>query len=178
MLLEQLFTGKIRLKLMMRLFLNPSMRVFLRGLEREFDVSSNTVRLELGKLQEMKLIQEYENGENSKVKEYGVNVEHPMYSSLRNIILQYAGLDQIVEQILEKLGDVTRVYLTGELAEGKNSHFVDLILVGEVDKAYMIKLIEKVERLIGKKIRIAVFANNEFTKDKLDGVGTVMELYG
>jgi hypothetical protein len=42
----------------------------------------------------------------------------------------------------------------------------------------MIKLIEKVERLIGKKIRIAVFAPKEFHRNKLDGVGTVMELYG
>jgi hypothetical protein len=42
----------------------------------------------------------------------------------------------------------------------------------------MIKLIEKVEELIDKKIRIAVFAPQEFSKDKLDGVGTVMELYG
>jgi hypothetical protein len=178
MLLEQLFSGKIRLKLMMRLFLNPNMRVFLRGLEREFDVSSNTVRLELAKLQEMKLIQEYDNEENAKVKEYGVNRHHPMFASLRNIILQYAGLDQIVEHILEKLGDVTQVFLTGELAEGKNSHFIDLILVGDVDKHYLVRLIEKVEGLIGKKIRIAVFATNEFTRDKLDGVGTVMELYG
>jgi hypothetical protein len=44
-----------------------------------------------------------------------------------------------------------------KLAGGKNSHFVDLILVGDVDKLYMIRMIEKVEELIGKKIRIAVF---------------------
>jgi hypothetical protein len=87
-------------------------------------------------------------------------------------------LDQIVEQISEKLGEVSQVFLTGELAEGKNSLFIDLILVGVVDKTYMIRLIEKVERLIGKKIRIAVFTPQEFSKDKLDGVGTVMELYG
>ena len=34
------------------------------------------------------------------------------------------------------------------------------------------------EELIGKKIRIAVFDTQEFSRDKLDGVGTVMELYG
>jgi hypothetical protein len=126
----------------------------------------------------MKLVQEYDNEENAKIKEYGVNREHPMLSPLRHIILQYAGLDQIVDHILEKLGDVTQILLTGELDEVKNSHFVDLILVGEVGKVYMVRLIEKVEELIGKKIRMAVFDSQEFSRDKLDGVGTVMELYG
>lgn len=178
LILEQLFTGKIRLKLLVRLFLNPNTRVFLRGLEREFDVSSNTIRLELAKLTEMHLIQEFINEDNAKVKEYGVNRQHPMFSSLRHVILQYVGLDQIVEHILEKLGNVKAVYLTGDLAEGKNSPYVDLLLVGEVDRSYMLELIEKVEGLIGKKIRIALFHENEFNEVHLQGVGEVLQLYG
>ena len=178
MILEQLFTGKIRLKLLTRLFLNPNTRVFLRGLEREFDVSSNTVRLELAKLTEMHLIREYINEENTKVKEYGVNKEHPMFVSLRNVILQYIGIDQIMEYILNKLGEVSQVYLTGDLAEGKNSHYIDLILVGEVDRTYMFQLIEKVEQLIKKKVRIALFGMDEFKKEHLEGVGVVLKMYG
>ena len=178
MILEQLFTGKIRLKLLTRLFLNPNTRVFLRGLEREFEVSSNTVRLELAKLTEMHLIKEYINEENTKVKEYGVNREHPMFVSLRNIILQHLGIDQIMEHILNKLGDVSQVYLTGDLAEGKNSQYIDLILVGEIDRVYMFQLIEKVEQLIKKKIRIALFSMDEFKREHLEGVGVVLKMYG
>jgi hypothetical protein len=122
LILEQLFTGKIRLKLLTRLFLNPNTRVFLRGLEREFDVSSNTVRLELSKLTEMHAIKEYINEENTNVKEYGFNKEHPMFVSLRNFMLQYIGIVQFIENIPNKLGDVSMVYLTGDLAEVKNSH--------------------------------------------------------
>jgi hypothetical protein len=178
LILEQLFTGKIRLKLITRLFLNPNTRVFLRGLEREFAVSSNTVRLELAKLTEMHLIKEYNTEDNSKIKAYGVNMEHPMFSSLRQIVLQYIGIDQLLEHILAKLGDVEEVYLTGELAEGRNSYFVDLILVGEVDRSYLYQLIEKVETLIEKKIRLALFRSFEFKPEHLGGVGTVLQLYG
>ncbi|MEN9385918.1 MAG: hypothetical protein RLZZ185_659, partial [Bacteroidota bacterium] len=39
--------------LLTKLLLNPASRVYLRGLERDLGVSSNTVRLELNKLQEM-----------------------------------------------------------------------------------------------------------------------------
>jgi hypothetical protein len=60
-----------------------------------------------------------------------------MFVTLPNVILQNIGIEQIMENILDKLGDVSRVYLTGDLAEEKNSHYIDLILVGEVDRTYM-----------------------------------------
>jgi hypothetical protein len=66
-----------------------------------------------------------------------------MFVLLRNAILQYIGIEQIMEHILNKLGDVSQVYLTVDLAEGKNSHYIDLILVGEVDCTYMFQLIER-----------------------------------
>ena len=113
--------------LLTKLLLNPASRVYLRGLERDLGVSSNTVRLELNKLQEMHLIQVQEEEENAKVKHYVVNQAHPMFQTLRGIILQFVGLDQIVDQIIKKLGNLDQVYLTGELAEGKNSPFVDLL---------------------------------------------------
>jgi hypothetical protein len=178
MILDHLFSGKIRLKLLMRLFINPDVRVFLRGLEREFDVSSNTVRIEINKLQEMNLIQEYKNNQNTKVKEYGANQDHPMFIPLRNILIQYAGLDGIVDHIFEKLGKVEYVFLTGDLAEGKNSNFIDLIAVGHLNKIYLINLIDKVESLTGKKVRIATFKHGEFSPANLEGVGPVMQLFG
>ncbi len=70
------------------------------------------------------------------------------------------------------------MYLTGDLAEGKNSHYIDLILVGEVDRTYMFQLIEKVEQLINKKIRIALFGIDEFKKEYLEGVGVFLKMYG
>lgn len=178
MVLEQLFKGKIRLKLLVKLFLNPNNKVFLRGLELEFNVSSNTVRLELGKLQEMQLIAEAENDSNARIKEYIANTQHPLFDSLRNIVFQYLGIDQIVEQILDKLGNVEKVYLTGALAEGRNANIVDLVLVGEVDKAYMYRLCEKAETLIDKKIRIATFLPTEFSKKSLKGIQQTVEIYG
>ncbi len=114
-LLDQLFTGKIRIRLLTKLLLNPAGKVYLRGLERELDVSSNTVRLELAKLSEMHLIQADNSDTQTKVKHYSVNTRHPLYSSLRSIILQHVGLDQILEKVVKKLGDLRKVYLTGGL---------------------------------------------------------------
>ncbi len=159
-----------------KLLLNPASKVYLRGLERDLGVSSNTVRLELNKLQEMHLIEAQDDSENTKVKNYVVNQGHPMFKTLRGIIMQFVGLDQIVDQIIKKLGNLDQVYLTGDLAEGKNSPFVDLVLVGEVDKPYLYQLIEKAEPLIQKKIRVGIYHNAEFTDAIISQLGIKMEL--
>jgi len=176
LVLDTLFSGKIRIRLLTKLLLNPASKVYLRGLERELGVSSNTVRLELNKLSDMHLIETQEDGANTKVKQYSVNTHHPLFTSLRSIILQYVGLDQIVEQIIQKLGNVDKVYLTGDLALGKNSTFVDLVLVGDIDKPYLYKLIEKVEPIIGKKIRVGLFSANEFNEEHLKDLGVMINL--
>jgi hypothetical protein len=99
-----------------------------------------------------------------------------MFKSLRGVIMQYVGLDQIIENVLDKLGNVDEVYLTGDLALGKNSPFVDLVLVGDIDKAYLYNLIEKAEVLINKKIRVGLYLPQEFTEEKLKEAGIFMKL--
>ena len=178
--IDKLFSGKIRLKLLTKLLLNPSTKVFLRGLERDLGVSSNTVRTELNKLSEMQLIEEQEQheGDNAKLKKYGANTKHPLFNSLRGIILQHVGLDKIVDSILNRLGNVNQVWLTGDLAEGKDSPFVDLVIVGDIEKAYLYQLIEKVEPQINKKIRVAVYCVKEFKAGVMKDGGVVMRLVG
>lgn len=174
--IDNIFSGKIRLALLTKLLLNPAGKVYLRGLERDLGVSSNTVRLELNKLQEIHLIEAQDDSDNTKVKNYVVNQGHPMFKTLRGIIMQFVGLDQIVDQIIKKLGNLDQVYLTGDLAEGKNSPFVDLVLVGEVHKPYLYQLIEKAEPLIQKKIRVGIYRNSEFTESIISQLGIKMEL--
>lgn len=175
LILDQLFTGKIRVKLLTKLLLNPAAKVYLRGLERDLGVSSNTVRLELNKLSDMRLI-EVKEDDGSNKKHYSVNTHHPLFDSLRGIILKYVGIDQILERVIYKLGNVEAVYLTGDLAEGRNAQFVDLVLVGDIDKHYLYQLTEKVEPLIDKKIRVGVFQSHEFHPEALADMGMVINL--
>jgi hypothetical protein len=178
LVLDSIFSGKIRIALLTKLLLNPASKVYLRGLERDLGVSSNTVRLELNKLQEMHLIEFQGDSDNAKVKNYVVNQGHPMFKTLRGIIMQFVGLDQIVDQIIKKLGNLDQVYLTGDLAEGKNSPFVDLVIVGNVDKGYMYQLIEKVEPLISKKIRVGLYKPVDFSEDLMLGIEHKLALIG
>lgn len=178
--LDYFFAGKIRLRLLTKLLINPVNAVYLRGLEKDLGVSSNTVRVELKKLSAMQLIQEQSDDKtaiiSTKTKYYSANKKHPLFNALRKIILQYVGLDQIIENVLYKLGNVNKVYLIGDLAVGKNSLFVDLVFVGQIDKVYLFQLVEKAEKLIDKKIRFVVYRTDEFNLDTQRELGVFLNL--
>jgi len=124
----------------------------------------------------MQLIEEMDEPGNAKVRMFSANTGHPLYRALRGIILQHVGLDQIIDKVLNQLGNVEQVYLTGDLALGRNSPFIDLIMVGEVDRAYLFRLTERVEKLIDKKIRIGLYKPGELAPGLLQEVGVYMNL--
>ncbi len=72
------------------------------------------------------------------------------------------GVDHLIEEVFYKLGDLEEVYLTGEIAEGKNTPFIDLVVVGDIDRVFFNQLVEKAEGLLNKKIRTAIYSLEEF----------------
>ena len=40
--------------------------------------------------------------------EYNVNSSHPLYDTLRKVVLKHLGLEDIVEAVLEKMGSVVK----------------------------------------------------------------------
>ena len=160
-MLDTLIQSKTRLKLLLRFFLNPDSSAYLRGLAQEFDESTNAVRVELYRFEEAGLIQSHKEG-NKKV--YQVNTSFPMFNELQMIAFKHFGIDQIIEQVIEKLGDVESVYLTGDLARGLDTNVVDVTLIGTgIDNSYLARLVKKAEELVGRKIRTLVYSlNDEF----------------
>lgn len=128
----------------------------------EFGESTNSIRLELNKFEDAGLLKTSTSG-NKKV--FKANTKHPMFSDIQNILMKYTGLDKIVEQVISRLGNVQQVYIVGDLAKGLDSPIIDLILVGDIDKSYLLNLTEKVEKLIQKKVRFVTFTKNEFNKE-------------
>ena len=66
---------------------------------------------------------------------------------------------------MDKLGDLKLAFVTGDYAEGKVAGIIDLVLVGEIDKVYMIRLIEKAEGIIRRKIRYIVLNESEYKQN-------------
>lgn len=167
-MLEALISSKTRIKLLLRLFLNPDSKSYLRGLADEFEESTNSVRLELSRFEEAGMVESELIGNK---KYYKANKRFSLFSEVRSILLKQTGLSSVVEEVVEKLGEVKSVYLTGDLARGKQTDIISLIFIGDPDKVYLTHLVDHVEALINKKIQYLIYTLSEsetldFTTEK------------
>jgi predicted nucleotidyltransferase len=158
-MLGTLITSKTRIKLLLKFFLNAKNTGYLKNLEQEFEDSSNGIRLELNKFEEAGLLTSSSKG-NKKI--FQANTSHPLFNDIHSIILKYTGIDQILESVIERLGNVNSVYLVGSLAKGLDAKVIDIILVGDINKEYLLTLIGKAEPIIGKKIKYILYQPKEF----------------
>ena len=153
-MLETLISSKTRIKLLLKFFLNSSTKAYLRNLESEFGESSNAIRVELNRLEKAGMLTAGAEG-NKKI--FQANTQHPLYNEIHNIVLKYVGIDRIIEHVINRMGKLELVYLSGSFAKGIDTKVIDLILIGQIDKKYLLDLSDKAEKLINRKIRTMVF---------------------
>lgn len=149
-MIETLISSKTRIKLLLKFFLNPNSSGYLRGLEQEFGESTNSIRLELNRFEKAGLLSTHHSG-NKKL--FQANTSHPLFNDVNSLIFKYVGLDKIIAHVVEKLGSLERLYLVGSFAKGLDSSIIDLLLVGKIDRSYLMELIDKAESLVNRKIR-------------------------
>jgi hypothetical protein len=152
-LLDTLITSRTRIRLLVKFFTNQAIRAHLRGLAEEYGESTHAIRLELNRLSEAGFLEAQPQGNTIQ---YQANSRHPMFASLRNLVAQYLGFDQIIESVLQRLGNLRQALVVGDYAQGIDSGTIDLLLVGQLDIHYLNRLIPKAEELIGRKIRYQV----------------------
>jgi predicted nucleotidyltransferase len=158
-LLTGLISSKTRIKLLVRLFFNPATKAYLRELAKEFDVSTNSVREELNQLKKTRLIKTEKSGRQVF---YMANTEHSLFPELRSMVSKVMGIDQVIDSIVQRLGNLEKAYLIGDYAEGKDTGIIDLVLVGDIDPYHLNDLIVKTERYIKRKIRTLCLTRTEF----------------
>jgi predicted transcriptional regulator len=158
-LLTGLIASKTRIKLLMRLFFNPKARSYLRELAKEFNVSTNAVREELNQLKKTNLLKSEKSGRQVY---YMANQEHALFPELRSMVGKVMGIDQVIDSIISRLGNLEKAYLVDDYAEGKDTGIIDIILIGDIDQYHLNDLSRKTERYIKRKIRTLVMSRSEY----------------
>jgi len=162
---ENLFSGlissKTRIKLLIRFFFNPETRSYLRELAKDFNVSTNAVREELNQLTKTELLTSQKSG---RQVHYMANQDHPLFPELRSMVSKVIGIDQVIDGIVNRLGDLECAYLIDDYAEGKDTGIIDLVLVGNINQYHLNDLSRKTERYIKRKIRSLVFSSEEYNQ--------------
>lgn len=168
-MIETLISSRTRIKLLLKFFLNSKTQAYLRSLESEFGESSNAIRVELNRLEKAGMLESHLDG-NKKM--FQANIKHPLFKEVHNIVLKHIGLDRVIENVIERLGQVSKVFVVGDFAKGLDSQVIDLIFIGNIDQKYLIQLIDKVEELIKRRIRYLIYEDEEFEQMEKDDFPT------
>jgi len=140
--------------MLIKFFISAANNGYLNGLANEFNESTNSIRKELNNLSSAGYL--LKSKENNRII-YNANTSHPMFEVLQKIIRQHLGLEEIVETVIEKIGNVDQIALTGEYAKGIDSGNIEIIINGpKVNKEYLKNIKPKIKKKIGREVSFLV----------------------
>ncbi len=161
-MLDSLITSKTRLRLLIKFFLNIANKGYLNGLANEFGESTNSIRKELNNLTSAGYLKKY--NENNKVI-YKANASHPFFKIIQKIVKKHLGIEEILETVLKRIGEVKKIMILGDYAEGIDSGHIEILIVGDnISKDYLKEITPKIEKKIRRKV--SFFVSNSILKQK------------
>ena len=153
-MLDSLISSKTRIRLLVKFFINVANTGYLRGLAIEMNENTNAIRKELNNLCKAGYI--VRDASESKVM-YRANTAHPLFASLQQLIRKHIGIDNIIAQILERMGEVTRIFVLGDYAQGIDSNNIEIVIEGpNLNESYIQQLVPKIENEIHRKVNIQI----------------------
>jgi len=160
-ILSGVIPSRTRVQILVKLFLNPGTRAYLRSLAKEFEVSPNAIRTELNNLSRHKYLVSEQDGRNIY---YRANTGHPLFPELSSMVRKITGIDELVKSVVDRLGNLEAAYLVGDYARGIDAGIIDVVLVGEIDRIQLDDFVSKTEAFIDRKIRSLVLSPEEFDR--------------
>lgn len=161
-MLDSLITSKTRLRLLIKFFLNIANESYLNGLAAEFGESTNSIRKELNNLSSAGYLEKY--NENNKVV-YKANSSHPLFKIIQKIVKKHLGIEDILETVLKRIGDVKKIMILGDYAEGIDSGCIEILIIGDkLNEDYLRLITPKIEKKIKRKV--SFFVSNSILKQK------------
>ncbi len=164
---EQLFGSKTRVKLLSLFLNNPGRSYYVREITRKIDEQINSVRRELSNLLSIGIIKS--EGANNRLY-YEVNQKYRYYGELRSVFssipVKTKALKETKEedQITRKLratGTVELAFLTGVFVRGSSTN-IDLFLVGDVNRARVSKVVNELEKELGRELNYTIMTPSDF----------------
>jgi len=159
-MLNSLITSKTRLRMLIKFFVSAANKGYLNGLANEFNESTNSIRKELNNLSNAGYL--LKSKQNNKVI-YNADIKHPLFKVLQKIVRQHLGLEEIVETVISRMGDLDIIALTGDYAKGIDSGIIEIVIIGEINNEYLENIKPKIKNKIGREVDFII--GNKIPKD-------------
>ena len=136
--------------MLIKFFVSAANKGYLNGLANEFNESTNSIRKELNNLSNSGYL--LKSKQNNRII-YNADTNHPLFKVLQKIVRQHLGLEEIVETVISKMGELDTISITGDYARGIDSGNIELVLTGEnININYLNELKPKIEMKISREL--------------------------
>lgn len=165
-MIEHLFGSKTRVKLLHLFYSNPNRSFYVREITRKIDEQINSVRRELSNLLKVGIIRSDMSGNRLY---YEVNQEYTFYEPLRQIFSSLSEAketaavstgDSLADK-MQDLGSVDFALLTGSFVRNRDIP-VDILIVGDVNRNKLDKLMAELEEEEGRQLHYTVMDTSEY----------------
>lgn len=154
--------GKTRQAVLGLLYTHPDRDFYLRELSRLTGISAGAIQHELSSLARADLITRVKSG--SRVN-YRANQLHPIFQDLRAVVEKTSGATELLRAALTPMADaISLAFVYGSTAKGtsRGRSDVDLLVVGDVDMADLVRHLGSVEEKLQREINPRIFSRQEF----------------
>jgi len=160
-MLNSLITSKTRLRMLIKFFVSAANKGYLNGLANEFNESTNSIRKELNNLSDAGYL--LKSKQNNRII-YNADIKHPLFKVLQKIVRQHLGLEEIVETVISRIGDLDIIALTGDYAKGIDSGIIQIVIIGNnVNIEYLDNIKPKIKAKISREVDFII--DNKVPKD-------------
>ncbi len=177
-MLASLIFGDYRQKVLALLLLHPERRYHVREIARLTGTSAGTLHKELARLALAGVLLREEVGNQVH---YGANQECPIFPELAGILRKTAGLADVLRDALAGLRErIALALVFGSVARGEEGprSDVDVLLVGEIGFAEVVRALHGAQVHIGREINPVVLSPAEFRQKASGGDAFLVEVLG
>jgi len=155
---------KTRQGILAATLVQPKKAWYVSELARRLGVPSSSLQRELQDLTDASILKTHRQG---RMAYYQANVDSPLFSDLRGLLLKTAGLADVLMDALKPVASKLRVvFVYGSIASGgeQADSDIDLMAVGTVSPMELALPLRHAHELLGRAINPTFYSPTEFEK--------------
>ena len=161
LILERLFTSRVRVRLLTIFLLRPENQYHIRALASEVDAQYSAVWKELNNLEKIGFLQSESTGGR---KIFRMNARFPIIKELRHIFLKTVGVGDLVRNSLIEMDGIEKAFIFGSFADGDidADSDLDLMIIGEIEVAHITPVVEEIEKILTRDVNYLLVTQEEW----------------
>lgn len=168
--------SKVAIKLLDYYFLNPDSQHYINELARTLELDPKNTET---KLKEFEREGFFKSEFRGKERYFFLVKDNPVLEHYRQIFLKTYGIEKRLKDMLPNIKGLKETYIFGSYASNKmdSSSDIDILAIGSHSVSELQKLINKLQKDIGREFKVTNLSLKEFQGKKKDKDPFIMSVF-